>query len=352
MSILAFGLNSIGNKETTMTNCKTTDSERIGIDIVIAWVDGNDSLLREKRNSYKSGKILASDAVASTRFASDNEIYYNIASIIKYVPFCRYIYIVTDNQKPEFLDEFARQGVCVADKIKVIDHKDIFAGYEQFLPTFNTRSIETMLCNIPKLSDHFIYMNDDFFFNQPVTLDDFLAQNNIIIHGHWNKNLPIQTNLKSRKLRQKLFGTPIQPRHVMAQMLSADILGMKRFFKIQHYPHIVDRKALKSYLTTHPQFLETQIKYKFRDIEQVNPIALTNHLKIKVSEAYLKPDTAINYIEYEDSIDDFINSLQNSNIKYGCIQSLDQLGANAYQKITRAMIEKFEAYLPLSVTNN
>ena len=136
------------------------------LDIVIAWVDGNDVELKRKRHQYLTGGD-ASDAVSDTRFASNDEIYYNIASILKYVPFCRHIFIVTDNQQPEFLNEFATQGLCDANKIRVVDHREIFAGYTQFLPTFNTRSIESMLWNINGLSDYFIYLNDDFFFNSP-----------------------------------------------------------------------------------------------------------------------------------------------------------------------------------------
>ena len=99
------------------------------LDVVIAWVDGNDVELKRKRHKYLTGED-ASDAVSDTRFASNDEIYYNIASILKYVPFCRHIYIVTDNQQPEFLNEFVAQGLCDTDKIRVVDHREIFAGYE------------------------------------------------------------------------------------------------------------------------------------------------------------------------------------------------------------------------------
>ncbi len=333
-----------------MTFLKNSNDK--SLDIVITWVDGDDPLLRKKRNSYQLDKDLASDAVNSTRFAGGNEIYYNVASIIKYVSFCRYIYIITDNQTPEFIDEFAKQGICAAGKIKIIDHKDIFVGYEQFLPTFNSRSIETMVCRIPELSDYFIYMNDDFFFNQSVTISDFLIDNKIVIHGHWNKNSPVRRNIKLRKLRRWVFGTPIQPRYVMAQMLSAKILGMKRFFNVHHYPHIIDKNILKNYLTQHPKFLEAQIKYKFRDVEQVNPITLMNHLKIKKDEAHLRSDIAINYVQYEDNIDVFIDDLHNRDIKFGCIQSLDLLTPDLHKKVSQAMTHKLAAYLPTSMVTS
>lgn len=324
-------------------------SDSPDIDIVIAWVDGTDPVLKQKRAAYKPSGAVASDAITATRFASDDEIYYNIASIIKYVPFCRHIYVVTDQQKPAFIDEFAKQNICSADKIRIVDHKEIFSGYEEYLPTFNTRSIESMIWNIQGLSDYFIYMNDDFFFNQSVTADDFLDNEKLILHGEWRNSAVLNAKLNFRKSRFKLFGTPIQPRHTIAQMLSAKILGMDQFFEIHHYPHIVDKNILKSHLLSHPQLLTEQIKYKFRDVAQVNPITLMNHLKIQKNEAYLKPDIAINYLKNESSVEDFILALEDKSIKYGCIQSLDLLESDSYKKISQAMRHKFLDYLPHSV---
>ncbi len=324
-------------------------SDSPDIDIVIAWVDGTDPVLKQKRAAYKPSGAVASDAITATRFASDDEIYYNIASIIKYVPFCRHIYVVTDQQKPAFIDEFAKQNICSADKIRIVDHKEIFSGYEEYLPTFNTRSIESMIWNIQGLSDYFIYMNDDFFFNQSVTADDFLDNEKLILHGEWRNSAVLNAKLNFRKSRFKLFGTPIQPRHTIAQMLSAKILGMDQFFEIHHYPHIVDKNILKSHLLSHPQLLTEQIKYKFRDVAQVNPITLMNHLKIQKGEASLKPNTSINYLKNESSVEDFILALEDKTIKYGCIQSLDLLESDLYIKISQAMRHKFLDYLPHSV---
>lgn len=318
------------------------------LDVVIAWVDGNDVELKRKRHKYLTGED-ASDAVSDTRFASNDEIYYNIASILKYVPFCRRIHIVTDNQQPEFLNEFVSQGLCDADKIHVVDHREIFSGYEQFLPTFNTRSIESMLWNIEGLSDYFIYLNDDFFFNSTAQTEDFLESHKIVTYGHWKSCFSYKTKLKYRKFLNKHFNKPIQPGHVIGQMLGADILGFKEFFEIHHYPHCVDRKILSEYLLNHPDLLETQIKYKFRSVEQLNPISLMNHLKIQKDEAILKPDLELAYLKNAESIEAFVLALKQNDIKYGCIQSLDQLEMNQAELVRNAMIEKLHDYLPQSV---
>ena len=318
------------------------------IDIVIAWVDGNDLELKKKRHKYLTGDD-ASDAVSDTRFASNNEIYYNIASILKYVPFCRHIYVVADNQRPEFIDEFAAQGLCAVDKIRVVDHREIFRGFEEYLPTFNTRSIESMLWNIEGLSEYFIYLNDDFFFNAPAQVEDFLKTDSLVIYGHWQNSFALKAKLKYRQLMSRQFGKPIQPKHMIAQMLGADVLGFKKFFEIHHYPHIVDRHALKDYLLEHPQLLETQIKFKFRSVEQLNPISLMNHIKIQKQQAELKPDLELAYLKNQDSLNSFIQALHNLDIKYGCIQSLDQLDSDDAKKISMAMQEKLAGYLPHSV---
>lgn len=318
------------------------------IDIVIAWVDGNDLELKKKRHKFLTGED-ASDAISDTRFASNNEIYYNIASILKYVPFCRNIFIVTDNQKPEFVHEFAELGLCAFEKIRIVDHKEIFRGHEQHLPTFNTRSIESMLWNIEGLSDYFIYLNDDFFFNSPAKIEDFIQNDQMVVYGHWQSNFALKTKLKYRQFLNAKFNKPIQPKHMIAQMLSADILGMKKFFEIHHYPHIVDRKILSEYLLSQPKLLETQIKFKFRSVEQINPISLMNHLKIQNNQALLKPDIALAYLKNEQSSDDFILATKNESIKYGCIQSLDQLDTVSAQKISNTMSEKFKGFLPASL---
>ncbi|MRR23624.1 hypothetical protein EG830_11670, partial [bacterium] len=60
---------------------RTTDSgfadTRTPIDIVIAWVNGDDPKLAEKRSRYLPGnRITTSSGAHSTRFASSNEIRY------------------------------------------------------------------------------------------------------------------------------------------------------------------------------------------------------------------------------------------------------------------------------------
>ena len=182
------------------------------IDIVIAWVDGNDIDLKIKRQQF-TGQQEASGAVEETRFASNDEIYFCIASILKYVPYCGKIYVVTDQQSPQWIGQFEQQNLCEKGKIRVVDHKELFDGHDSALPTFNSLSIETMLWNIRNLSDYFIYLNDDFFFNCPSESFDFLNEDRMAIYGHWQSNFIKKIKYMLRKFIQNQFGKIAQPKY-------------------------------------------------------------------------------------------------------------------------------------------
>ena len=73
------------------------------IDVVIAWVDGSDPKLTEKRRQFlsKSDFQVIPQGVQATRFASDNEIKYCVLSILKFAPLVINIYIVSSNFKAQ-----------------------------------------------------------------------------------------------------------------------------------------------------------------------------------------------------------------------------------------------------------
>lgn len=145
------------------------------IDYVITWVDGTDPAHLAQQKKYKQEASLAhKEATKSERFIDNGEIYYHIASILKYAPFINHIYIITDNQKPAYLNDFHLENKCAADFISVISHDEIFRDLPAKRPNYNSLSIESALWRIPELSEFFVYANDDFFINGPVTSEDFL----------------------------------------------------------------------------------------------------------------------------------------------------------------------------------
>lgn len=136
------------------------------IDLVYLWVDGNDPKWVAKRNAYM-GLPGNSQEYNAGRYANNDELKYSLRSIEKYAPWIRKIFIVTDNQVPEWLD-------TSNPKIQIVDHTEIMPP--ECLPCFNSVVIEHHLHKIPGLSEHFLFSNDDTFINQPVTPETFFGE--------------------------------------------------------------------------------------------------------------------------------------------------------------------------------
>ena len=111
----------------------TTPAHGNPIDAVILWVDGSDPKLAEKRNRYLAleKQTVRHPGALPTRFASSDEIRYCVLSILTFAPFIRNIFIVTDEQDPGLYDEVRARFPDKAGCLKIVDHKEIFRGYEE-----------------------------------------------------------------------------------------------------------------------------------------------------------------------------------------------------------------------------
>lgn len=139
----------------------------MNIDLVYMWVDGKDPKWQEKKRIF-TGKVSDNSEEDSIgRYISLDELKYSLRSAEKHVPWIRKIFIVTDDQKPEWLN-------TDHPKIQVVDHKEIMPL--EILPCFNAMVIEYFLHKIPGLSEHFLFANDDMFFNADLSSDYFFGK--------------------------------------------------------------------------------------------------------------------------------------------------------------------------------
>ena len=158
------------------------------IDLVYLWCDGNDPTWQEKKNK----RLLSADlnvekkSVQECRFIQSNELLYSLRSVEKYAPWINKIFIVTDNQIPDWLN-------TSHPKITIVDHKYIMPP--EALPCFNSEALETRLPYIPELSEYFLYANDDTMFWNPVKEDFFFTPDNKPI-------CRMGTNIKNKTYKQ------------------------------------------------------------------------------------------------------------------------------------------------------
>jgi len=267
-----------------MTNSSNYDNKH-PIDAVIPWVDGNDSQHYAKMLPYLEDKNQLKSENFRTRFDHVNEIKFAIDSILKFAPFIRTIYLVTDNQIPDFLKTY--DDASPYDKVKLIDHKVIFAGYEEYLPTFNNRPIDTCLHRIPELAEHFIYLNDDVFIINKVRPEDFFKNGYPVLRGKW-------TTFEEDKFKTK-FKKP-KVGHKTAQQLAAKKLGFKNYYRFRHTPHPLRKSTFETYFKNNEDAFIENIRHKFRNANQFTPQGLANHIEIKNNTCFLKNNLQLLYI--------------------------------------------------------
>ncbi len=203
------------------------------VDLVYLWVDGNDPKWQEKKRSFTGSVSDNSEQNNIGRYINNEELKYSLRSAEKHIPWIRKIFIVTDNQKPEWLDAHH-------PKIQVVDHKEIMPA--EILPCFNSSVIEYFLHKIPGLVEHFLYANDDMFFNADLPPSFFFADDGLPIirlkrkpFGKWHHWVKI---LIGKKLG-----------HYRNQLVEASLMVEKKFGK--YYPgdphHNVDAYRKSDY---------------------------------------------------------------------------------------------------------
>lgn len=158
------------------------------VDAVVLWVDAADPVWRASYNKFTKKKP---PNLFSKRYGTGSEsLKMCLRSLFQHVSFLRYIYLVTDNQKPSWL-------LLPHSQIRVVDHQELFnqntarPGVLE-TPTFNSSAIEMVLHRIPGLSPYFLYANDDMFVLRATKRSDWFHKEGharIFLH-HAKKKLP------------------------------------------------------------------------------------------------------------------------------------------------------------------
>lgn len=314
------------------------------IDAVVLWVDGNDPILSAKRNEYLKleNKDSTHFSALPTRFANNNEIRYNVLSLFRFAPFIRNLFIVTDGQDPNLYDDIKRYFPHRLDSIRIVDHKEIFRGYEKYLPTFNSTAIETMMWRIEGLSEHFVNLNDDFILIRDIVPEDWFIDGKPVLKGKW-KLAPFK-KLVSIKLKRfwktKVLNTPYTPKFsfYLSLWYTASKLGRKvTYFFNCHAPYVMRKSTLENFFKENPDALIENISSRFRAQKKYNITALSNHLElmqgkrkiIRTRQGYLHPS----YYSKHKTAYKMRRCETNNKVKSVCIQSLDRVEEAQQQEI-------------------
>jgi len=247
------------------------------VDAVITWVDGAQPAHYQNRMRYMAAAVepLHGNAINPHRWANSDELGYCLRSIELNAPWIRRVWIITDDQQPHL----PSLSSAFRAKITIVDHAEIFAGYEHVLPTFNSLSIETMLWRIKGLAEHFLYFNDDVFVTAPVQPSDFFTQNGPVLRGHWENYSDLETCETSR---QEL---PLLNHFNQIKSAALAGFGAEHIFFSAHVVHPMKLSVMERLFTTHHDAFIENVAHRFRCTGQFLPQSLHNHACIKDGSA-------------------------------------------------------------------
>ncbi len=227
------------------------------IDVVYTWVNDKDEAWQIQRAEYSEFGAKTDRSNSDERFKNRDELRYSMRSIDMFAPWVRNVFLVTNGQKPEWLN-------LANPRLKLVHHADIYKNSSD-LPTFNSSSIETQLHHIDGLAEHFLYINDDVFLGQFCTPDDFFFSNGIM------KFFPSAQRALESDIDETREGYLVADGNAVALMKKSR--GRHSRFIMDHTPLPALRSLLASLEAEFPDAWDACSKNRFRGKEDLRPIA-------------------------------------------------------------------------------
>jgi hypothetical protein len=331
----------------TPLNTQSSSSSVSPIDAVITWVDGADPVHATKLNAYLESLGGKSPRSASkARFHNAGEIDYCVTSILKFAPWVRTIFIVTDNQTPEIVGKLI--GTAFEGRVKVVDHQVLFREYEQCLPTFNSMAITSLLWKIPELAEKFIYFNDDFVLLRPIQPTDFFSDNSVVLRGRWQQQPNASVLHKAIRAIKNTFRSHNKKSRVSyweLQQHCGELLGFnEHYFRLPHVPHPWRKFSWERLFSEFPDALEINVHARLRGSEQYVPESLSAHFELKNKTAHINDfRTNVQLKPAEQPYWRIWLKLaladRDANSVFSCIQSIE-MATEAKQKLIFSWLDK------------
>jgi hypothetical protein len=295
------------------------------VDLVYTWVDSDDPVWQQLRAQLSGDDIPESApaaAINASRWHSRDELKYSLRSAWMYAPFVRKIFIVTNGQVPTWL-------LQAAPNVEVITH-DMLYDDPGDLPTFNSNHIETVLHRIPGLAEHFMYLNDDFFFGSPATPNDFFTPSGlcrIFRSARYLDERPVADNDRATVAAHKNTRDAIMAK-----------LGVRPSQKFRHAPYVMRRSVWYEIDELFADELKATRKNKFRSWTDLNGQFLYCHYAM--IKGYAIPSSiSYKYLEVVDSDVGALFALDDPKCKVFCLNDSNSTEENIDEN--GALIQEF-----------
>lgn len=222
------------------------------IDIVVTWVDENDSSWKASYNKYKRVELVSGvqqennlQAFGKERTRDWGLFKYWFRAVEQNCPWVRKVFLVIqkESQLPKWLDK-------TNPKLRIVYHNEFIP--QEFLPTFNSTIIQSFFYRIPDLSEYYIRSDDDCYFLNSINESMFYKNGQPV---QYLKKLPLQqvpidngfSNVLNNAIN--LFGS----------------LGYTEMFEFTHLPELRSKSIEGEFIKTHQEEIyASMLKSKFR----------------------------------------------------------------------------------------
>ncbi len=260
-----------------MSNKKEQDS--LPIDFVIAWVDGDDPQWLQQKEQYSPTKM--ADSATPVRFRDWDNLQYWFRAVEKFAPWVNRIHFITWGHLPSWLN-------TEHPKLHIVNHRDYIP--EDYLPTFNSHTIELNMHRIKGLSEQFVYFNDDMFLTDHVRPDDFFKKGkpcdtfglNCIYFGHDSAGHFNGSNMeiinteykgKKRSIMKRDFRKWFAHKNGRRKRLKTFLLIPWEWFPGFHYDHLPSdflKSTFEDVWDKYGNVLDATCRCRFRSESNVN----------------------------------------------------------------------------------
>ncbi|PSM40221.1 sugar phosphotransferase [Streptomyces dioscori] len=303
------------------------------IDVVYTWVDGSDPELAGRREHFRSGGTAPIHAreTGASRYTSHDELRYSLRSLDMYAGFVRTVYLVTDGQTPDWLDQEAAG-------IKVIHHKEIFAD-PQVLPVFNSHAIGTQLHRIPGLSQRYLYFNDDVFVGRPIAPGHFF-------HGNGVAKIPFSPAQLGLGLPHPDEPAPNSAGKNVRRLLM-EAHGRFSVHKFMHTPHPQMREVMEEIESRFPAEVQQTSASRFRAVTDIAMGASLHHHQAYLTGRAVPGKFKLRYIDVasEDAFDKMTSLAEERRFDFFCLNDVNT-PQDRQEEIARRMSDFLQSYFP------
>ncbi len=225
------------------------------VDFVIMWVDGSDPETIRAREEAVAECRAASIPLKDTpnRHRDNGELVFLLRSIEAFMPWYRRIVLVTNGQRPGYID-------FSSDRIRLVTHADIFPPGVG-TPSFNTYAIDSCTSRIDGLSETYVRFSDDFLVGRPVSKREFLGLDGL------GQNLVGASvfNIGSGQYVSTLQNNAVSFWRALGYMPLSNFL---------HVPQLRHRSTMAELAKVFPEWLAETRSNRFRNVSDMNLLFL------------------------------------------------------------------------------